>query len=70
MSDKPEQVVTIGGKQFKFDDLSDKAKAQLVNIRVTDREIDSLQQKLAIFKTARSAYTRELLSSLPEDIKQ
>lgn len=66
MSDTPEQVVTIGGKQFKMSDLSDTAKNQLVNIRVTDREIERLEQQLSIFKTARSAYTNALLTELSE----
>jgi|JTFN01.1.fsa_nt_gb hypothetical protein len=66
MSDKPEQVVTIGGKQFNFADLSDKAKTQLANIRVTDREIERLEQQLSIFKTARNAYTNALLAELPD----
>ena len=66
MSDKPEQVVTIAGKQYKLDELSEHAKAQLVNIRVTDREIERLDQQLSIFKTARSAYTSALLAAVQE----
>jgi hypothetical protein len=67
MSDKPEQLVTIGGKQFKLSDLSDTVKAQLANIRVTDREIERLEQQLSIFKTARNAYASALISAMPNE---
>lgn len=59
------QTLTIDGKEYNIADLSDKAKAQLVNLRITDQEIQRLQQCLAIAQTARAAYANELLKELP-----
>jgi hypothetical protein len=50
----------VNGKQYAVDDLSENAKAQLVNIKVVDQEIVRLEALLAITKTARAAYVQTL----------
>lgn len=60
------QTVTIDGIEFKVSDLSENAQNQLLNVRVTDQEIQRLNQQLAIAKTARTAYSRALKDELPE----
>ena len=59
------QVVSINGVQYNAADLSDVAKSQIVNLRVTDQEIAHLQQRLAIAQTARVAYANALAAELP-----
>lgn len=54
------KTITVNGKQYAIDDLSESAKAQLVNIRVVDQEIARLEALLAITKTARAAYVQKL----------
>lgn len=61
-----EQTITIDGQNYNLADLSDAARNQLVNLRVTDQEIASLQQKLAIAQTARVAYANALKAELPD----
>jgi Family of unknown function (DUF6447) len=59
MSDQA-RTITVNGKKYAIDDLSDNAKAQLTNIRVVDQEISRLETLLAIAKTARAAYAQVL----------
>ena len=59
------QTITIDGKDYAQDELSDAAKAQLTNLRVVDQEISRLQQQQAIAQTARNAYANALKAELP-----
>jgi hypothetical protein len=59
--------VTIDGKEYPRELLSDKAKANLVSLQFVDRKIFEAQQDLAILKTARSAYANTLKAELPEE---
>ena len=54
------QTITIDGKEFSLNDLSDQAKAQLGNLQAADTEISRLQVQLAIAQTARNAYAQVL----------
>ena len=62
---KQGQTLTIDGKEYNTADLSENAKAQVTNLRVTDQEIAKLKQQLAIYQTARAAYARALGEKLP-----
>jgi len=66
--DEP-QPLTIDGTEYNLADLSDEAKSQVTNLRVTDQEIARLQQQLAIYQTARTAYAQALKAELPETAK-
>lgn len=68
MAEQP-QTVTIDGTEYALADLSQDAKNQLTNLRVTDREIERLNQQLAIAQTARAAYARSLSDELPKKKK-
>ncbi|GAA5169767.1 DUF6447 family protein [Modicisalibacter zincidurans] len=59
------QTVTIDGTDYNVADLSENARSQVVNLQVTDQEIARLQQQLAIYQTARTAYARALSEELP-----
>tara|TARA_R110000850_G_scaffold23151_8_gene68129 strand:- start:215 stop:430 length:216 start_codon:yes stop_codon:yes gene_type:complete len=66
MADEKQQTITIDGTEYNVADLSDNAKAQVTNLRVTDAEIEKLKQQLAIYQTARTAYARALGEELPK----
>ncbi len=57
--------VTIDGKDYDADALSDSAKAQLLSLQAVDRRIENLQEELAILQTARNAYGSALKAELP-----
>lgn len=57
-------AVTIDGKEYDAEKLSDNAKAQLVSLQAVDRRIESLQEELAILQTARIAYGNALKTEL------
>jgi hypothetical protein len=59
--------VTIDGKQYDSEKLSEEARGQLVSLQITDRKISDLQTELAIAQTARNAYARALGELLPKD---
>lgn len=58
--------ITIDGKEYDLESLSDNARAQLGSMRVADQEVAQLQSKMALAQTARNAYARGLAASLPE----
>ncbi len=59
--------VTVDGITYKFDALSEEARAQLLSLQVTDAEIQRLQALIAIAQTARNAYAAELKAALPSN---
>jgi len=61
-----QQTLTIDGTEYNVADLSDNARQQVANLRVTDAEIEKLKQQLAIYQTARTAYARALSEELPK----
>lgn len=67
MAEKNEtQVLTIDGTEYNVADLSENARNQVMNLRVTDQEISRLQKQLAIAQTARTAYANALKEELPK----
>lgn len=60
------QTLTIDGTEYNIADLSENARNQVMNLRVTDQEITRLQQQLAIAQTARTAYANALKEELPK----
>ena len=56
--------VTIDGKDYPLEDLSDVVKQQLASLRATDMEIARTEATLAMLKTARVAYARAAKSEL------
>ena len=61
-------TITIDGKDYELDALSDQAKAQLMSLRTCDQKIQQLQMDLAIAQTARNAYANALKAALPVDL--
>ena len=62
MTDMP--ILTLNGKDYDVNQLSDAARAQVTNIQVVDAEISRLQQQLAIAQTARNAYVAALMAAV------
>lgn len=60
-------LIKIDNKDYDTDKLSEDARKQLVNLRLTDQEIQRVQMQLAIAQTARIAYAKALQASLPTD---
>ena len=61
------QTVSIDGNEYVLDDLSDNAKAQLMNIQIVDAQIQQLNNEWAVADTARIGYTRALKSELEKN---
>jgi len=60
-------MIKIDGKDFDTDKMSDQSKAQLVNLRFVDTELDRLQAKMAVLQTARQVYVNALKQALGPD---
>ena len=58
--------VTIDGKDYEYDSLSDKAKANLKSLQYVQSELNRLSAQAAILKTAEKAYGDVLKSELEE----
>ena len=59
-------TITIDGKEYKIEELSNEAKTQIVNIRTADAEIQKIKNQLAMMNAARSYYAAKLTELLPE----
>ena len=57
-------TISIDGKDYTLDDLSDNAKVQLGNIQFVDSQIQQLNNELAVSDTARIGYTNALKNEL------
>jgi hypothetical protein len=57
-------VITIDGKQYDTDKMSETAKIQLTHLQATDIEIQRLNIQVAIFQTARVSYINALKQEL------
>lgn len=61
------QSVTIDGKNYNLDQLSDTVKSQLANIRFVDQEIERIKNQQAVLQAARQYYAGVLSKELPAD---
>ena len=59
-------LITIDERQYELDLLSSTAKEQLASLQFVDTEIQKLQAQLAVYQTARMAYSNALKASLPK----
>lgn len=58
-------MIKIDGNDYDLDSLSDAAKAQLQCLQFVEAELVRLDQKTAVFKTARIGYYNALKQALP-----
>jgi len=59
-------TITIDGKEYDTESLSEEAMAQLVSMRYVDSELSRLQAQVAALQTARIAYGRALKQHLEQ----
>ncbi len=60
-------TITIDGKEYELDQLSENARAQLIMLQAAEGEMRRLQQLLAIAQTARNAYAQALKAALENE---
>ncbi len=53
-------TIKIDDQEYNTDDLSDKAKEQIVSLQFVQAELKRLEAQTAVFRTAASAYTSAL----------
>jgi hypothetical protein len=56
--------ITIDGKEYLIDELSDAAKQQIANLRVADAEIAKINNQRAMLMAARTYYANQLNKAL------
>lgn len=61
------EKVTIDGKEYEHDSLSEEARAQMTALQITDQRIAQTKQELAILQTARNAYAVALQNILSDE---
>ena len=57
--------ITINDQEYALDTLSEVAKAQLINLRIVDKEISQLKVQLGIAQTARAVFAKGIMNNLP-----
>ena len=62
--EKSMAIVTIDGREFETDDMSEEQTNQLRSINFADQEIFRLEMLLAVTRTARNAYANALAGLL------
>lgn len=60
-------TITVDGREYDSDALSDQAKAQVASLQFVDAELQRLQAQTAVLQTARGAYGRALNEILEAD---
>ena len=58
--------ITIDGKEYNLDDMSNTSKEQLASLQFAQNEIKRLEGQLAISKTAAVAYSNALKNELSQ----
>lgn len=66
-SSAPTPQITIDGISYSLDELTNAAKQQLVNVRVVDQELVTLQRQRAIVDVARQTYVTAVSRAMPKE---
>ena len=56
--------ITINGKEYDSENLSDEAKSHVQNLNFVQQELKRLQSQIAVLQTAQSAYSNALQNAL------
>tara|TARA_Y100001968_G_scaffold333179_1_gene394553 strand:+ start:846 stop:1028 length:183 start_codon:yes stop_codon:yes gene_type:complete len=56
--------ITIDGKEIDTDELSQKAKENLVSLQFAQSELKKLQAEIAVYQTAAAAYSTALKNEI------
>ncbi len=57
-------TITIDGKEFEYDSLSDKAKENLVSLQFVQTELKRVEAQIAVYKTAEIGYAKALKAAM------
>ena len=55
------KLVTIGTKEFEWDELSQEAQALVASVQFADKRIKELEDDLKIIRIGRAAYLEKLM---------
>lgn len=58
--------VTIDGKEYEVEKLSEQARQAIVSVQLAEQEIGRLKTQLGLAQTARAAYAKALSEALPK----
>jgi hypothetical protein len=61
--------VTVDGISYPLAALSEEARAQVASLQFVEAEIARLQAQLAVYQTARAAYSNALGDLLPRSVQ-
>ena len=67
MADKAIKSITIDGKEYLADALSDQAKAKIASLQFVDAEMLRTRNQLIMLQAARAEFARQLQKELPTD---
>ena len=56
--------ITVDGIEYNTEDLSDNGKAQLASLQFLEVQMTKLKNEIAVFQTAKSAYSAALKAEL------
>lgn len=59
-------TLTVEGKQYDMNELSDSAKAMANSVAFCDSKINQLEAELAMVKMARNGFVSQLVNELPQ----
>ena len=60
-------TVNIDGKDYEFENLSDKAKSTLISLQFVQSELTKINAQIAAYKTAENAYKVSLKKEIDTD---
>ena len=60
-------TITIDGIEYNIEDINEEAKNQLINLQYVQSQLNDLNAKLAVFRTAEISYTIALKAELEKN---
>jgi len=67
MADEQKATLTVDGKNYDPETISDNAKNLIRNVQFADQELNRLRMQVAAIQTARQAYVTSLKTELEAD---
>lgn len=67
MADEQKATLTVDGKDYDPETISDNAKNLIRNVQFVDQELNRLRMQVAAIQTARQAYVSSLKAELETD---
>lgn len=70
MAEEQKNTITVDGKEYSAENLSEQAKNLVANVQATDQELNRLRVQNTIAQTARQVYVNALKAELEENNKE